>query len=124
MPIQFTYDSELGILVTKAEGEVSIEEIQRHIEQEVAAGAIGDPEVFDASDAFVRLTPAEVRKISEAVHALMQSAPFGPTAVVTRSEVFFGMARMLEIISDLQGGPRFSVFKDFDEAVAWLCAPR
>jgi hypothetical protein len=122
MPIRFAYDQQLKVLIATAEGLVSFEDIQKHLDEEAAAGAIGCREIFDASAASTSLTSGEVRKIAERLHG-WRSLPLGPTAIVTNNDVLFGMARMLEIICDLQGGPRFSVFRTFDEGLDWLGEP-
>jgi hypothetical protein len=48
--------------------------------------------------------------------AMMRQGAFGPTAIVTGSDVFFGMMRMLQMLSELEGGPAIGVFRDIAEA--------
>jgi hypothetical protein len=119
MPIQFTYDPELKILLTVAEGVVSFAEIQKHLDDETAARALGYPELFDATAASTSLTPGEVNQIVGRLQ-IMCNVPFGPTAFVTVNDTFFGMARMIAILCELRGGPKVAVFRTRDESLAWL----
>jgi hypothetical protein len=61
-----------------------------------------------------------VREIVRQLLALMRERVLGPTAIVAEDRVVFGMSRMLQIISELEGGPEFGVFQTFDEARDWL----
>jgi hypothetical protein len=49
-----------------------------------------------------------------------RTVDLGPTAIVTRNDVLFGMAMMLAILCELHGGPNVGVFRTFDEALDWL----
>jgi hypothetical protein len=40
--------------------------------------------------------------------------------VVTLNDVFFGMARMLEVLAEIDGTAAFAVFRDVDEGLEWL----
>ena len=61
-----------------------------------------------------------MRVLVEQLMSMKRHAPFGPTAIITDNDTFFGMARMLEIICDVQGGPRFGVFRRSEDGLAWL----
>jgi hypothetical protein len=121
MPIQFKCDTETGILFTRAEGMVSFEDIRQHLEEEAAdAEAAGYPEIFDASDASTNLTSAQIKLIADRVTSMMKADRFGPTAIIANKDAVFGMARMLETFSELEGGPSFGVFRTLDEGMKWL----
>jgi hypothetical protein len=120
MPIQFRYDQKLGILVTKAEGFISLAEIREHLRREAGEDELGYRELFDAREARTTLTSAEIRALVEEIRVRADGAPFGPTAVVTLNDVFFGMARMLEILAEIDGTAAFAVFRDVDEGLRWL----
>ncbi len=120
MPIRFAYDPQLKILFTTAEGLVSFEEIQKHLDGEAYAGAIRYREIIDGSAASTSLNSDEVRQIVERVVAMMQGAVFGPTAIVTSNDVAFGMARMFAILCEVKGGPQVAVFKTASAGLDWL----
>lgn len=122
MPIRFTYNSKAKILFTTAEGVVSFEEIQAHLNGEWSAHLVGTRELVDASVASTNLTNAEVKKIVATLQQMARQQKFGPTAVVTHDNVLFGMASMVGILSELQGGPAIRVFRSFSEGLNWLYA--
>jgi hypothetical protein len=120
MPITFTYDPARDLLLTKAEGLIMFADVQKHLECEAQRRALGYPELVDASHAWTNVTPEEVKQLLWRIQNEAQKGPFGPTAIVTKSDHLFGMARMLGILSELRGGPPVAVFRTQDEALAWL----
>jgi hypothetical protein len=90
MPIQFTYDAARGILFTTAEGLVTLADVITHLDRESDAAALGCPEIFDALAARTNLTPDDVRNLVGQIQLRMKGTKFGPTAVVTTDDVFFG----------------------------------
>jgi len=120
MSITFQYDPDVRILFSTAEGPVSFQEIETHLDRESEAHALGYRELIDATRASADITAEEVRLLARDLRARMQKAAFGPTALVTGDETLIGMARMFAILSDLQDGPSVGVFRSFDEALTWL----
>ena len=120
MPIRWQYDPGLRMLFSTAEGLVSFRDIDIHLAEENRERALAHRELVDASTATTNLTAEEVRTVVEHLRSLMQKGPFGPTALVAYNDTLFGMANMLAILSDLQGGPSVGVFRTFDEALDWL----
>jgi len=120
LSIRFHFDPELNILISVAEGMVSFEEVLRHLDREEMEEHLGKPELFDAVAASTNVTPAEVREIVRRLLGLMREHVLGPTSIVTENPVFFGMSRMLSIISELEAGPEFGVFRSPDEGREWL----
>jgi hypothetical protein len=108
------------MLLTTAEGLVSFEEIQEHLDQEAERRQLARREIIDAAAASTDLTPEDVRKIVGRVQAMMRSSPFGPTAIVTTNDMAFGMARMFAILCELRGGPAVEVFHSVSEGRSWL----
>jgi len=120
MPIRFIYDPYLRTLISTAEGLVSFRDIDIHLTEENRERALAHRELVDATAATTNLTSEEVRTVVERLCVLMREGPFGPTALVTSDNTLFGMASMLAILSDLQGGPSIGVFRTFDQALDWL----
>jgi hypothetical protein len=124
VPIRFEFDRQLNILFTVAEGLISFEEIQRHLDREGMAQYLGKPEIFDATAASTNLTTREVREIVGRLRTMMGEQPLGPTAIVTEDRVFYGMGRMLSIVSEFEGGPEIGVFQTLREGLDWLASLR
>lgn len=120
MPISFRYDEPRKLLLTRAEGNVSFDDLQRHLEAEANARLLGSPELFDTTGTSTTLTTDEVKLLVAQLKALARETVFGPTAVVTDRLVLFGMIRMLAILSELQDGPLIGVFSTVTEALDWL----
>jgi hypothetical protein len=119
-PISFHFNPALDLVITKAEGLVTFEDIQGHIDCESQRRALGYPEVIDATGARTNVTPDDVKQIVERLRVEASKGAFGATAIVTNSDHLFGMARMLGIVSELRGGPAIAVFRTHEEAMAWL----
>lgn len=120
MPIRFSYDPDLRIVFTTAEGLLSLTEIEKHLEDETVADALRYRELFDATNSRIQATGTEVRALVERVLTTMKTAQFGPTAVITNNDFFFGMASMFAILTELRDGPKIAVFRDFDSGLNWL----
>jgi hypothetical protein len=122
MPIRFTYNSKVKILFTTAEGVISFEEIQAHLNGEWSAHRIGSRELVDASAASTNVTSDEARKIVAILLRMAGQQKFGPTAIVTNDNVVFGMTSMVQILSELRGGPAIGAFRSLSEGLNWLYA--
>ena len=120
MSIRSKYDSELRVLFTFAEGLVTFEEVQKHLDEESRNGTLAYPEIADAINAHTNLTGEQVRLVVKRLVDMNCTTTLGPTAIVSTSDVLYGMASMLAILSELQDGPRIGVFRNFDEGLKWL----
>jgi hypothetical protein len=120
MPITFNYDPALRILFTKAEGVVTLADVQMHLDKELDEKALAYRELIDASTARTDVTSEQVRVVVHRLRRMMQEHQFGPAALVTTNDELFGMASMLAILSEVQGGPSIAVFRGFSEALDWL----
>jgi hypothetical protein len=120
MPIHFHYDRDVGILFTRAEGLLTLDDILRHLNRERSTKGIARPEVFDATQASTDATGEQVRTVLQRMIDMRCQGAFGPTAVITTNDVVFGMARMLAILCELEGGPEVQVFRTFDAGLDWL----
>jgi hypothetical protein len=120
MSIQFHYDPDVAILVTRAEGLLTFDEILRHLNEERDAKGIAHPEVFDAMEARTDATPDQVRLVVRRMIVMHRQGAFGPTAVITNNDVVFGITSMLAILSELGGGPKVQAFRRFNEGLDWL----
>lgn len=113
-------DPELRILFTTAKGTISLDDVQKHLDQESEEKALAYRELVDALSARNGLTSDQVRVLVHRLYGMVQQQQFGPTAVVTGNDELFGMASMLSILSEIKGGPFIGVFRGFSEALNWL----
>jgi len=89
MAIHFHYDPDLGILFTRAEGLLTLDEILQHLNEERNAKGIAHPEVFDATQARTDATAEQVRVIVQRMIDMHRQGSFGPSAVITNNDVLF-----------------------------------
>jgi hypothetical protein len=108
------------MLFTTAEGLVSFEEIQKHLDKEASDHLLGYREIIDASNASTNVTLEEVRHLVARLQTIAHRGDFGPTALVTTNDVVFGMGMMASVLSELRGGPAIGVFRSFDKGLDWL----
>ena len=75
-------------------------------------------EIFDCTDATTNLTVEQVRKLSDERRRIAQSQPAGPVAVVAANDLFFGMFRMFDMLTETIRPIR--VFREIKAAEQWL----
>jgi len=122
MPIAFSVDHAHRMVHTVATGSVTSVEILKHLEQERDDRGLGFPELIDATQASVdRISGDDIRRIVDRLRDLSSQQALGPTAIVTRDDVSYGMIRMLETLVDDVADVR--PFRSLAEAEGWLNAP-
>jgi hypothetical protein len=94
MGIAFRFDRERGLLFTKAEGDVTYEDVYAHLIAERKACGLSWPEIIDARTATPSVTGGEVRALAWLLHSLGETNVIGPTAFVVATPVAFGLIRM------------------------------
>jgi hypothetical protein len=94
MGITFRFDREKSLLLTKAEGAVTYEDIYAHLIDERKACGLSWPEIIDARAATGSVTAGEVRAIVWLLHSLGETNTLGPTAFVVATPLAYGMIRM------------------------------
>jgi hypothetical protein len=119
MPIDMTYDPATQRLRTTARGAIGLADLIAHIDTEARRGHLGAPELFDARGATTDLTALQVRQLVDRMREHAARGVLGPTALVTHSDVVFGMAQMYSMLSDDFDG-RFFVSRDLASAEQWL----
>lgn len=84
-----------------------------------------DPHFFQQYDTIVENTQLEtppkrddIRKLSEARIDL--SKPAGKVAVISPEDIIYGMSRMHEMISEVEGTHNIQVFRGVASALKWL----
>ena len=119
MPISCRIDDTRRRLYTRAEGLVTFEEMRAHVYTELSADAATYCELIDCRNATTSVSAAQIRRLAaerKKVDA-RQRRP-GPVAVVATDNVFFGMLRMYNALTDTIRP--IEVFRDAQAAEHWL----
>jgi hypothetical protein len=118
VPIQYSIDRN-NRLLTRADGMVTFEEIDAHLDLEQLNRDLDRPELIDARNATTDLMPAQVRQLVLRAADMLRVVKLGPTAIVTTDDVIYGMARMYSVLAEAVGD-RTEVFRDLESAARWL----
>jgi hypothetical protein len=108
-------------MFTQANGLVTFEDLNAHLDAEERERGLDLPELFDARGASTNVTPAQVRQLVSRAHTTLQERPLGPTAIVVTDDMAFGMARMYAILAN-RLGIVVEVFRDVESAEEWLAS--
>jgi hypothetical protein len=119
MPAFYQIDKERRLVTTTAWGVLTTDAILAH-QQQLMNDPNFDPDFFQLSD-FTQVTGVDIP--TEDVRTIAEKNIFSPRsrrALVTDNSEFFGLARMFEILRDMEGEPGIRVFRNRDEALNWL----
>jgi hypothetical protein len=119
MPIRYSVDRLHGWLLTHADGVVTFEDIDAHLDIEQRDHNLGRPELVDARGATTDLTADQVRRLVQRATNMLRAVDLGPTAIVVDDDVAFGMARMYSLLAD-GAGVVAEAFRDLESATCWL----
>ena len=121
MPIVIEFDAAKKRIRTTATGVISLTDLFAHLDGEEGDQHLGVPELIDAREATTNLTTPELRQLVSRMREYASHTKLGPTALVTRNDVVYGMARMYSILI-AEFDARFFVFRSLTEAERWLDA--
>jgi len=119
MPLTCAVDSAAKLLLSKASGIVSYDEIVNHLKAKEQRRALAYAELFDARDARFDLSIPDLHRIANEARRLVDGARSGPVAVVTNNNFVRGLARAYASVTS----PDYSAFEIFDDvgdARDWL----
>lgn len=119
--VSTTLDRGRGLTTVTLTGALGIQELllilRQVYESDVTPLILWDLSAADLSD----VTPAQIEKIAHVAKQFGHLRAGGRGAFVTRDDLNFGLARMLEIYADLQQYPiALAVFKTTADALNWL----
>jgi hypothetical protein len=119
MPDYYEIDKERRLVTSTASGVITLDEIWAHQEK-----LVKDP---DYDPGFAQLLDiAQVTKLElngDDVRTIAGSKIFASSsrlAIVASSNLMYGMARMFQIFREMKGEQGIHVFRDRDEALAWV----
>lgn len=118
MPIELTLDNDKERIYSRASGTITFEVLRAHMHRRLEADIAHIPELLDLTEATTEMTESEIRKLADERKAMAGATTGGPTAVVATSDLFFGMFRMFDILTEEVRPMR--IFRDKTEAENWL----
>ena len=121
MPITHVIDRVRQRMFAQANGLITFEDLNAHLDAEERERGLDLPELFDARGASTNVTPAQVRQLVNRAHTTLHKGPLGPTAIVVTDDMAFGMARMYAILGNPLGIV-VEVFRDIESAEQWLAS--
>ncbi len=118
MAFDWVIDSRKKLIIVSAEGEFTFTEVWNYLAAVEGANALSYRQLFDLSQAFTKLTPAEAMELG--VHLRMQHSQSvaGPVAVVMPEQQSDPVARLLGIMATAERPMR--LFNEFEPARQWI----
>jgi len=119
MAISFHIDKVNKRIYSKAIGLITFDDLLDHLRAEIGSEEASYAEIFDCSGATTNLTVEQVRQLAEERRTIARGqVAAGPAAVVATNDLFFGMFRVFDMLTETVRPLR--VFRDMDSAEAWL----
>jgi len=121
MPVECRLDAEAGIVYTVVSGEIGASDIIEAVEElfrnpDFRPGLIG---LADLRSYTWRSEMSDIRRVAQFMIANGSKIGRSRTAIVVASDYSYGMSRMYEAFA--AASPiKVKIFRDMDEAVAWL----
>jgi hypothetical protein len=119
MPVYFKINKEHRLVLSTASGVFTVADALAH-QENLRKHPDFDPSFSQLMD-FTQVTRIELKE--EDVQRLAQASIFSPDsrrALVTTSDVAFGLARMFEMLRDTMGEKGIRVFRNLDDALEWI----
>ena len=113
-----TIDHEARRIYSRGDGEITLQILSTHMLNRLDPTIAAYGELLDITSATTSMSEEDIHELAALRKTI--SLPFGagPTAVVATNQVFYGMFRMYEMITD-QIRP-IMVFRDIESARKWL----
>lgn len=124
MELSMSLDPESGIVIGRCEGPMGVREGKEGVAKFWANPEYcGKPVLWDFRNARLVVRAAEVRALAQFVMEGQPSMPPPKVAIVTSRDVDFGLSRMYEVLRE-HPETEVRVFRDYEEAYAWVGAPK
>jgi hypothetical protein len=121
MPITYQIDKARKLVRTKCVGDVTFNEVMEHFQ-----ALCRDPDCPQRLDVLLDLSelnaipdPQQIREVSNTIGDIRDRVEFNACAIVARSDVLFGMARMFASLAENQFHAT-NVFRTVDQGEMWL----
>ncbi|MGE5925824.1 MAG: hypothetical protein ACM357_00605 [Gemmatimonadota bacterium] len=119
MPLTYVVDRERGLVRTTVTGPVAADEFLPYLESLADGGLIGWPQIVDARNAALRITPQDVRRFVFIIDGVRARHGISRTAFITEDDATYGMLRMYSALGE-SADPGFAVFRHAADAEAWV----
>lgn len=117
MPIEFKIDHARRFVFARAEGQVTLEDIETFLDAVVVADALPYRKLFDGRTAFGKYTDADLMQLAARMSAYASLERRGAAAIVPAPEYFELAARFVNLAKDDRPA---RVFLDVEQAERWL----
>ena len=119
MEIPFRIDD--GVVIIAVEDTIVLHEVAVFLEENTDKW-IGYPVIWDINNATLgKIDTIELKSFVRNIKATVTRRPHDKTALVSSSDLLFGMLRMYEILSDILGSvTNRKSFRSMDEAKKWV----
>ena len=118
MPLHWTIDSQLKLFAARAEGDITLADLNRMLDAMAGAQAHGYRKLFDGSQGDTQMSPGEFLSLGVRMRSIHATGPMGPLAVVLPANKYYLVARALGVLAAAKRPMR--IFTDPDKARQWL----
>jgi hypothetical protein len=121
MPLHWTIDSKIKLFAATADGDVTLEDVNRMLDAMAGADAHGYRKMFDGSHGDTRMGPVDLLSLGVRMRSIHATGRMGPLAIVVPDDKYYLVARVLGMLAAAKRPMR--VFKDPKKARQWLDLP-
>lgn len=118
MAFDWIIDSRKKLIIASAEGEFTFTEVWAYLAAVAGANALNYRQLFDLSQAFTQLTPAETMELGVRMRMQHSQSVAGPVAVVMPEQESDPVARLLGIMATAERPMR--LFNELEAARQWI----
>ena len=120
MSISFAEHQEPNQVLVTVSGDISMEEVKNFI----TANRSGDKREYafllDVTAASLSLSGEEMRQLAAYAAEEARKSPMGPVAFISAAAGAFGLSRVYQAYSAVEGRRNVGVFRTLEDARAWL----
>ena len=122
MPMTTRFDLGAGVRYHTVTGELTVELIKAQLAETYAHPDFRTDQhaVWDIREAEISVTPEEVYGLAVAVSEAFHGSQEVKVALVVSQDLHYGMSRMYQQILNGESPHSVGVFRDMDDALAWL----
>ena len=121
MPLHWTIDSQIKLFAARADGDVTLVDLNRMLDAMAGAQAHGYRKLFDGSQGDTQMSPGEFLSLGVRMRSIHATGAMGPLAVVLPANKYYLVARALGVLAAAKRPMR--VFTDPEKARQWLNLP-
>src|SRR5262245_4249725 len=120
MPISFAEHQEPNQVLVIVSGEVSMQEVMDFIVSNRSGDQRESAFLFDVTAASLTLSGDEMRQLATYAADEARKSPMGPVAFISAAAGAFGLSRVYQAYSAVEGRRNVGVFRTLADAQKWL----